>query len=347
MYVKIIEIAHSYTYLINYPTDLGWPYIFWTLAGMGGLVLILMLFFLPETADRRRNPPESMQKTFIRPFQYLLKPVVILASTPYALAYGFMYFVISSLPHQLGYRYHMNSSQIGLSYLANGVGNAVGAVISGYLADWFLQRSAVGADAAATRTEMRLKAMWLAIVLLPLGDLMYGWCIQYRVHPIAGLGGLFIRKYFLLYAVIILFSPAHTHTHTIIYLVGVGVGVVQTPSNTYLVDAYQGYSASVVGASNLLRSTCAGLTPLAAPALLRAIGNGWSMTLMAIISIVSGACVYLVQTYGERWRALPDQDNLASLPPPHLTSLDSPAAVASSNTAVAALHREKETDASV
>lgn len=122
---------------------------------------------------------------------------------------------------------------------------------------------------------------------------------------------------------------------------------MQTPSNTYLVDAYQGYSASVVGASNLLRSTCAGLTPLAAPALLRAIGNGWSMTLMAIISIVSGACVYLVQTYGERWRALPDQDNLASLPPPHLTSLDSPAAVASSNTAVAALHREKETDASV
>lgn len=122
---------------------------------------------------------------------------------------------------------------------------------------------------------------------------------------------------------------------------------MQTPSNTYLVDAYQGYSASVVGASNLLRSTCAGLTPLAAPALLRAIGNGWSMTLMAIISIVSGACVYLVQTYGERWRALPDQDNLASLPPPHLTSLDSPAAVASSNTAVAALHREKENDASV
>lgn len=186
------EIENSKMYnLFSSNVDEGWPYIFWTLAGMGGLVLILMLFFLPETADRQRRS-ESMQKTFTRPFQYLLKPVVILASTPYAFAYGFMYFIISSLPHQLGYRYHMNSSQIGLSYLANGVGNAVGAVLSGYLADWFLQKS------VPTRTETRLKAMWLGIVLLPVGDLMYGWCIQYRVHPAAGLGGLFIRKYLFL-----------------------------------------------------------------------------------------------------------------------------------------------------
>ncbi|KAI8137409.1 major facilitator superfamily domain-containing protein [Fennellomyces sp. T-0311] len=275
---------------------IGWRYIFWTLAGMGGVVFFLMLFFLPETStailERRQRkgcgnkeeqldnassaPTESMLKTFTRPFTFLAKPVVLLASIPYALAYGFMYFIISSLPHQLGYRYHLSSSQIGLSYLANGVGNAVGAVLSGKHTDWLLRRKQT--DGGQHDPEVRLSAMWVGIILLPIGELIYGWCIQYRIHAAAGLIGFFV--------------------------LGIGVGFVQTPSNTYLVDAYNGYSASVIGASNMLRSTCAGCTPLMAPAMLRAIGNGWSMTIFAGISILSGSCIYFVQLFGRRWRAL-------------------------------------------
>ncbi|KAI9255611.1 major facilitator superfamily domain-containing protein [Phascolomyces articulosus] len=259
----------------------GWRYIFWTLAGMGGLVLLLMLFFLPETSTiilEQRKCQQPMLKAFTRPFTFLSKPVVLLASTPYALAYGFMYFVISSLPHQLGYRYQLSSSQIGLSYLANGVGNAVGAVLSGKQADWLLRRKQRETGQQQQEPEIRLAAMWLGIILLPIGELMYGWCIYFNVHVAAGLAGLFI--------------------------LGVGVGVVQTPSNTYLVDAYNEYSASVIGASNLLRSTCAGCTPLMAPAMLKGIGNGWSMTVFAIISILSGGCIYFVQLFGQRWRTL-------------------------------------------
>ncbi|KAG2226672.1 hypothetical protein INT45_001019 [Circinella minor] len=301
---------------------LGWRHIFWTLGGMGVLVLFLMLFFLPETSaiilERKKyhryykqnakkekhnkknehlsslpeatttssssssslvlTEPEPMLKAFTRPFTFLLKPVVLLTSMPYALAYGFMYFVISSLPHQLGYRYQLSSSEIGLSYLANGVGNAVGAVLSGKHSDWLLRRKQQQTDQEQQEPEVRLPAMWIGIILLPIGELIYGWCVDFHIHAAAGLTGLFI--------------------------LGVGVGVVQTPSNTYLVDAYHGYSASVIGASNLLRSACAGCTPLMAPAMLKAIGNGWSMTIFAIMSIMSGGCIYFVQLYGHRWRGV-------------------------------------------
>ncbi|KAI9494016.1 major facilitator superfamily domain-containing protein [Zychaea mexicana] len=272
---------------------IGWTYIFWTLAGMGGFVLILMLFFLPETSalvlERckiRRKLQERREKAVndkrSRQQQLDTKPVVLLASTPYALAYGFMYFVISSLPHQLGYRYQLTSSQIGLSYLANGVGNAVGAVLSGKHADWLLRRKKQQQEEHGQQQqlepEIRLSAMWMGILLLPIGELIYGWCVQAHVHAAAGLTGLFI--------------------------LGVGVGIVQTPSNTYLVDAYNGYSASVIGASNLLRSTFAGCTPLMAPTMLRSIGNGWSMTIFAVMSIMSGGCIYIVQMFGQRWRTL-------------------------------------------
>ncbi|KAF7731642.1 hypothetical protein EC973_008811 [Apophysomyces ossiformis] len=259
---------------------LGWKYIFWALAGMGGLILIMMIIFLPETSPAILRPTaarEAVAKSFIRPFRFLARPLVILTSLPYAMAYGFMYFIIATLPHQLDYRYGFSSSQIGLAYLANGIGNAMGAVFSGRYTDWMMNRKVREGDSKiatpmAKTPETRLSIMWLGILLLPLGELLYGWCIQFRIHVAVPLS------------------------------VGIGVGVVQTPSNTYLVDAYQGYSASVISAANLLRCTWAGITPLFAPLLLRAIGNGWALTLLALGSCASGICIYLVGNFGEDWR---------------------------------------------
>lgn len=78
---------------------------------------------------------------------------------------------------------------------------------------------------------------------------------------------------------------------------------MQTPSNTYLVDAYQNYSASVVSASNLMRCTWAACTPLFAPMFIAAVGNGIALTVVAIISALSGICILVVQRHGEAMRA--------------------------------------------
>jgi fucose permease len=84
--------------------------------------------------------------------------------------------------------------------------------------------------------------------------------------------------------------------------VGLGVGIVQTPSNTYIVDANYKHSASAMSTANLLRCISAGCTPLVAPTLIAAIGNGWSTTILAVVSTMSGVCILLAQRYGKKWR---------------------------------------------
>ncbi|KAI7871035.1 major facilitator superfamily domain-containing protein [Spinellus fusiger] len=280
---------------------MGWTYIFWVLTAMGGLVLIFLIFFLPETSPliiqkkaqkkasldtsapekiSEKMPREQLLTTFKRPILFLFKPVVLLISLPYALAYGFMYFMISSLPHQLVIIYHFSSSQIGLVYLANGLGNVVGALCSGKYADWLLKR--LSSKNQPKTPEARISPMWLGIILLFIGELVYGWCMSFALHISFTLLGLFIF--------------------------GLGVGILQTPSNLYLVDAYPEYSASVISASNLLRCTMAGYTPLFAPIMLHTMGNGWSMTTLGSASIVSGVCIYAVKRWGEQMRSKDGRD---------------------------------------
>jgi predicted MFS family arabinose efflux permease len=197
--------------------------IFWILTAMGGLVLLLILFFLPETSKKHtqylqfqktkrlteKDPnvlsekvtseatmpaPEKFSTGLVRPLTFLKKPVVLLASLPYALAFGFMYFIIATLPHQLEFKYGFSTGQVGLAYLANGLGNAMGAVFGGQYSDWHVQRQIRKSEDQRKIPEMRLGAMWIGIVLLPLGDLIYGWCLQARSSVWLVLGGFFLSK---------------------------------------------------------------------------------------------------------------------------------------------------------
>lgn len=180
---------------------------------MGALVFLLILFCLPETSAtilRKRRLykekgrdyfdksgiQESALKSMMRPFKFVAKPHVLLSTTPYSIAYGFMYFVIASLPFQLAKHYQFVSYQIGLSYLANGTGNAIGAFISGKMSDNALAKCK---EEEKKTLELRLSPMWAGIVLLPMGELMYGWCVEKSVHVAASLVGLFLCKWFLKY----------------------------------------------------------------------------------------------------------------------------------------------------
>ncbi|CAO3608696.1 unnamed protein product [Cunninghamella echinulata] len=246
-----------------------WRYMFWLLTGIGGLVFLLILCFLPETRivtitdDDNDNDKKNGKTIILQPFRHLLQPTVLCASIPLALAYGFMYFMIASLPHEMKDAYGLSSIAIGLAYLPNGVGNALGAVISGIVSDKLIKSKPTPCK------KHRLPIMWIGIITLCFGELVYGWCSEYRIILAVPMIGLF--------------------------LLGLGVGFIQTPTNTFLVDAYSSSSASVISASNLLRCTCAGLTPLLAPTMISAIGNGWSMTILAALTLSSGICIILVQ----------------------------------------------------
>jgi MFS family permease len=185
--------------------DLHWRYIFWVLAVIGSCIFFLILFFVPETSSvmlKRRQfkdtskeiTQENMMKSMMRPIKYFIKPAVVLAAIPYSVGYGFMYFMISSLPSQLVIHYNFTSSQIGLMYIANGAGNALGALISGKMSDITLKRET---NVENRTPEMRLPSMWLGIVLFPLGQLIYGWSFEMQVHIAVGIVGLLFRKFYI------------------------------------------------------------------------------------------------------------------------------------------------------
>ncbi|SAM09422.1 hypothetical protein [Absidia glauca] len=246
--------------------DLDWRYMFWLMTGVGGMIFFMVVLFLPETRPFTSSAPWSLH-TILRPFKYLAKPLVLCVSMPLVLAYGCMYFVIASLPHQVTAQYDLTSSAIGLAYLPNGIGNALGALISGAASDWILKRRQMNLDTdKSDSAKQRLPVIWIGIVSLVIGELLYGWCIQYQVSIVITMIGLF--------------------------LLGLGVGFIQSPTNTFLVDVYASSSASsVISASNLMRCTFAGLTPMLAPTMIAALGNGWSMTVLASIILLSGLCV--------------------------------------------------------
>ncbi|KAI8981102.1 major facilitator superfamily domain-containing protein [Pilobolus umbonatus] len=263
---------------------LNWRFIFWFLVILGGIVLFLVVFFLPETSAlilkkkhcKKMDIPyeiaaEPVSTTMIRPFKFMIKPEVLLATTPYSIAFGSMYFVIASLPHQLTDQYAYSSSQIGLAYLANGIGNALGALLSGKLSDIFLTNRR-----GVITLENRLNPMWLGICILPVGQVVYGWSTESGLNVSSCLTGLFF--------------------------LGFGVGLVQTPSNTYIVDAYSDRSAVVMSTANLLRCISAAANPLVAPSLIQSIGNGWSMSILSLLSLLSGLCIFVTQRYGAKWR---------------------------------------------
>ncbi|KAI8339847.1 major facilitator superfamily domain-containing protein, partial [Chlamydoabsidia padenii] len=165
---------------------LQWRYMFWLLAAIGGLIFIMVSCFLPETKSVHDHQPPL--QIIARPFKYLANPLVLCVSMPLVLAYGCMYFVIASLPRQVSAQYDLTSSAIGLAYLPNGIGNALGALVSGAASDWVLKRR------PNKHPTQRLPMIWIGIVSLIIGELIYGWGIQYKVSIVLVMIGLFLCK---------------------------------------------------------------------------------------------------------------------------------------------------------
>jgi len=71
---------------------------------------------------------------------------------------------------------------------------------------------------------------------------------------------------------------------------------------TYLVDAFVIYAASVTAANTVLRSLLGGLVPLAGLRLYDRLGFGWGNSLLAFIALGMVPIPALFSLYGEKIR---------------------------------------------
>ena len=149
-----------------------------------------------------------------------------------------------------------------------------GMILCGATSDMYIKRKAN--EAGGAKPEHRLPPMVLGGLILPVGLLIYGWTVQYRVQWMAPLVGTAI--------------------------VGFGLMVTIVPTESYVVDAFTLHAASAVSSTIILRSLTGAFLSLAGPALYVKLGYGWGNSLLAFIALILLPIPILLMRHGERLR---------------------------------------------
>jgi MFS family permease len=125
--------------------------------------------------------------------------------------------------------------------------------------------------------EHRLQIMCVGGFILPIGLIVYGWCVEKQTHfilPLVATG-----------------------------FVGFGLLLTFMPASTYLVDVFTIHAASAMAASTVSRSLCAAFIPLSSQKMYAKLGYGWGNTMLGLIATLLIPIPFLFIRYGERIRA--------------------------------------------
>ncbi|GAA5895632.1 MFS transporter [Sporobolomyces salmoneus] len=317
----------------------GWRSLFWFLFALGGVILIAIILFLPETLrslvgngsipargvnvsllslwqQHRRaresstdalsvatieRPPKKTWKD-VRPFAPLKmfreKDVLTLLTFNSA-TYSLFYSVTASTGTVFKDVYELSETDIGLCYLANGIGCLLAAIVnskrSTYDYKWVERRQKEKEEQARSEgtlveekvkdlndlsnfpiEQARLRSLPYYFVALMCSCIAYGWLVNYGVHLAAPLIMQFI--------------------------IGLTVTSMFNMASTLMVDLYPGQGASATAANNLYRCLAgAGILAFIDP-LINRMGVGWAFTFLTLLNACFLPLVWLEVKYGMKWR---------------------------------------------
>lgn len=138
---------------------------------------------------------ESRMKNFsvaivlVRPLRMLCTSrIICLCSCYSALADGYLFIVLTTFAGVYIGTYSFSTAASGLASLGLGLGAVVGHFVYTAMCDRTVRLHQGQGD---YRPEHRLLWMPIGAVLMPLGLLWYGWCVDKHVHWIASIIGMF------------------------------------------------------------------------------------------------------------------------------------------------------------
>ncbi|KAL7312470.1 hypothetical protein PS15m_008225 [Mucor circinelloides] len=290
---------------------LGWQATFYFIAIFAGLLLVMLIFLLPETL--RKSPSfkneqgnakdrfvalKTMRNVFTPMVVMVRDPTVVLITLYNTVIYASLFFLSPSMTDTFQSVYHFESWQVGLCYLCLGLGLVTSSILSGIYSDYKIKRLHRLKGSENVDPEMRLSAVRPSFFLIPAGFLIYGWTSQNAVGVYAPLIGIFV------------------------YALGQMNSL--NPTNVYLVDSKPGKSASAMAINNL-RSVAAAIVTIFSTSIVRAAGPGIVFSILAGISVLNCIPVLLVQRYGKQWRTSFEQKtgflSTKSAPNPEVSSV--------------------------
>ncbi|RVX71344.1 hypothetical protein B0A52_04918 [Exophiala mesophila] len=222
---------------------------------------------------------DYMRLSLVRPLRMLMfSPIVCVFSVYMGIVYGYLYLLFTSLPGVFQDYFGFGTGEVGLTYLGIGIGLLLGVVVFGAVSDRTVKRHAKRSN-GVMKPESRLSLLVPASILTPAGLLWYGWSAERHLHWIMPIMGT--------------------------ALVGAGLVASFMPIQTYLVDSFPQYSASVLAAATLLRSLAGAFLPLAGPGMYEALGYGWGSTLLALVALAMTPISWAMYKHGEKVRTHP------------------------------------------
>ncbi|KAF4165681.1 hypothetical protein CNMCM6936_007634 [Aspergillus lentulus] len=279
----------------------GWRWVFWLLAIVSGIAVILVVLVLSESyepvllrkkASRTRQENRSVdanaghalklnsREVFIqaitRPTKLLfLTPNVALFSLYTGVVFGYLYLLFTTVTEVYETTYHFSQGATGLVFIGIGVGALIGIACFGALSDK-IQSLLIARNNGQAEPEFRLPPLIPGSFLIPVGLFWYGWSAQMHLHwimPVIGLGW-------------------------------VGCGMIATllPIQAYLVDAFGEYAASAIAANTVVRSIVGAFLPLAGPSMYAKLGLGWGNSLLGFVALGLLPVPVVFYFYGKRIR---------------------------------------------
>ncbi|KAJ5093378.1 MFS general substrate transporter [Penicillium angulare] len=282
--------------------NIGWRWVFWILTIAAGVMLVTTFLCYRETyapvllerkalALRKETGNEQYRSKFdrnlprkqvfymacVRPLKLLfLSPIVLCMTVFGGISYGYLYLMFTTITAIFEEVYHWPSEMTGLAYLGFGVGCVSGLIVTGQVANKVaVKHSAQGRFLPESRLGPIVVSCWL----LPIGLFWYGWSAEKHIHWIMPLIG------------------------TAIF--GCGLMSLFLCINTYLVESYIQFAASVTAANAVMRSLLGAFLPLAGPSMYETLGLGWGNSLLAFIALAFCFVAVLLKMYGGKIRTHP------------------------------------------
>ncbi|KAG0052199.1 hypothetical protein BGZ83_002886 [Gryganskiella cystojenkinii] len=259
---------------------------------------------------------EPKRKPFnpLRPLLCLREPTNAILVGFNGLALGAQFCMNNTLPISFAQNYHLSETTIGVCFCAGGLGSAMGSLIGGRYSDYVMRKWLIKQevrrrkeereraiafgepvdaieevnekDAAAVVNismrappEVRLQSVWLGVIVLPFGLMLFGWSVQNNLSIVAPLIG--------------------------IACVGFGMTMVLSSTTTALVDANSdnNMATAAVACNSFGRGITGSIGGFVALPLLGSMGSGWLYTMWALITIAGTGLLIMMVVQAKSWRA--------------------------------------------
>jgi MFS family permease len=270
---------------------LGWQANLYCSAILTFSAAILTLVFVPETLVKitstakteHISDTKSLWTRVMRdagaPLQglkYFMVPSILFCMLYVSICFAILYCLTTSLPYAYsGPPYNFSAIEVGLCYISNCLGYAIGTFVGGRLSDYKLRQYQATND-GKTDPLVRLSIVWYGVPFMPVGLILYGWLIEAKTYWVIPLVGMF------------LFS--------------LGLMLATSTMTPYLVDIVPGAGASIVADLNLMRNILAAVGIVVSPVAVENIGFGWLMTILAILCALGTGFVGIVVWRGATWK---------------------------------------------